>query len=59
MQSEIGAGDKVITIGGLHGTVVTRADDKTITIEVAPGVDAHLRASGHRPHRAAGRGRRG
>jgi preprotein translocase subunit YajC len=38
MQSEIGPGDKVITIGGLHGRVTT-ADDKTITIEAAPGVE--------------------
>jgi preprotein translocase subunit YajC len=38
MQSELGAGDKVITIGGLHGQV-TRSDDKTITIEASPGVE--------------------
>ncbi|GIH06315.1 hypothetical protein Rhe02_43820 [Rhizocola hellebori] len=38
MQSELGAGDKVITIGGLHGTV-SRADDKTVSIEVSPGVE--------------------
>ena len=28
----------VITIGGLHGTV-SRADDKTVSIEVSPGVE--------------------
>jgi preprotein translocase subunit YajC len=38
MQSELGAGDKVITIGGLHGTII-RSDDKTITIEPSPGVE--------------------
>ncbi len=37
MQSKLGVGDQVITIGGLHGTVV-EADDETITLEVAPGV---------------------
>lgn len=37
MQQTLGAGDKVITIGGLHGTV-SAADDKTITIEPSPGV---------------------
>lgn len=38
MQSELGAGNKVITIGGLHG-IVSRADDKTVSIEVSPGVE--------------------
>lgn len=37
MQSELGPGNKVITIGGLHGTV-SAADDKTVTIETSPGV---------------------
>lgn len=37
MQSRLGAGDQVITIGGLHGAVV-EADDETVTLEVAPGV---------------------
>lgn len=37
LQKSLGVGDQVITIGGLHGTVV-RADDETIILEVAPGV---------------------
>jgi preprotein translocase subunit YajC len=37
MQSSIGAGDEVITIGGLYGTVI-HIDDETVTLEVAPGI---------------------
>lgn len=37
MQSNLGAGDQVVTIGGLHGSVVS-ADDKTVSLEVSPGV---------------------
>jgi preprotein translocase subunit YajC len=37
MQSSIGPGDQVLTIGGLYGTV-TAIDDDTVTLEVAPGV---------------------
>jgi preprotein translocase subunit YajC len=37
MQSTIGPGDEVITIGGLYGTV-TEIDDEAVTLEVAPGV---------------------
>jgi preprotein translocase subunit YajC len=37
MQSTMGVGDEVITIGGLYGTV-TELDDETVTLEVAPGV---------------------
>ena len=40
MQSTIGPGDEVQTIGGLYGTV-TEVDDDSTTIEAAPGV--HLR----------------
>lgn len=39
MQKALGAGDQVITIGGLHGTVVS-ADDSTVEIEIADGVTA-------------------
>ncbi|HEX8632359.1 MAG TPA: preprotein translocase subunit YajC [Catenuloplanes sp.] len=38
MQASLGAGDEVITIGGLYGTVVS-VDDDTVTLEVAPGVE--------------------
>ncbi|MFY1671785.1 preprotein translocase subunit YajC [Plantactinospora sp. WMMB334] len=37
MQAAIGAGDEVVTIGGLYGTV-TGVDDETVMLEVAPGV---------------------
>ena len=37
MQSSIGPGDQVVTIGGLYGTV-TSIDDETVMLEVAPGV---------------------
>ena len=37
MQRSLGPGDQIVTIGGLHGTVVT-VDDDVATIEVAPGV---------------------
>jgi len=41
MQSSIGQGDEVITIGGLYGTVIA-IDDETVTLEVAPGVTNRL-----------------
>ncbi|MFJ8690427.1 MULTISPECIES: preprotein translocase subunit YajC [Micromonospora] len=37
MQSALGPGDEVVTIGGLYGTVVGVEDD-TVLLEVAPGV---------------------
>jgi preprotein translocase subunit YajC len=37
MQSQLGPGDQIVTIGGLHGTIVTM-DDAVATLEVAPGV---------------------
>ncbi|MEH1013424.1 preprotein translocase subunit YajC [Micromonospora sp. CPCC 206060] len=37
MQSALGAGDEVVTIGGLYGTVIS-VDDETVVLEVAPGV---------------------
>jgi preprotein translocase subunit YajC len=39
MQSTLGPGAEVVTIGGLYGTVVT-SDDETVVLEVAPGVHA-------------------
>jgi preprotein translocase subunit YajC len=39
MQSALGAGDEIVTIGGLYGTV-TAADDETVTLEISPGVTA-------------------
>ncbi len=37
MQNALGPGDRIVTIGGLHGTVVSMADD-LVTIEPSPGV---------------------
>ena len=34
--SSIGTGDRVVTIGGLHGTVES-LDDETVRLQVAPG----------------------
>jgi preprotein translocase subunit YajC len=39
MQSALGPGDEIVTIGGLHATVVDVADD-VVTVEIAPGVNA-------------------
>ncbi|MEV6595983.1 preprotein translocase subunit YajC [Actinoplanes sp. NPDC051346] len=39
MQSALGAGDEIVTIGGLHATVVA-VDDEVVTVEIAPGVNA-------------------
>lgn len=38
MQSRLGAGDEVQTVGGLYGTV-TAVDDESVTLEAAPGVE--------------------
>lgn len=37
MQSALGPGDQVVTIGGLHATVRSVGDD-TVVLEIAPGV---------------------
>lgn len=38
-RNSLQVGDKVVTIGGLHGTVkAINEDDNTITLEVATGV---------------------
>jgi preprotein translocase subunit YajC len=39
LQSRIGPGDEVVTIGGLYGTIV-EADDETVSLEISPGVHA-------------------
>src|SRR5687768_15264633 len=36
LVSSIGTGDRVVTIGGIHGTVET-IDEETVRLEVAPG----------------------
>jgi preprotein translocase subunit YajC len=37
LQNKLGPGDEIVTIGGLHGTVVS-IDADVATLEVAPGV---------------------
>jgi preprotein translocase subunit YajC len=39
MQSTLGPGDEIVTIGGLHATVVSIGDD-TVELEISPGVTA-------------------
>jgi preprotein translocase subunit YajC len=41
MQSTLGSGDEIVTIGGLHATVVS-IDDDIVTVEIAPGVHARF-----------------
>ncbi|MEU4215929.1 preprotein translocase subunit YajC [Actinoplanes sp. NPDC026623] len=41
MQSALGPGDEVVTIGGLHATVVS-VDDDVVTVEIAPGVEVRF-----------------
>ena len=37
MQNSLGIGDRVVTIGGLHATLLS-IDDDVATVEIAPGV---------------------
>jgi len=37
MQSSIGVGDEIVTVGGLYG-VVRDIDDEKVVLEVSPGV---------------------
>ena len=37
MQNSLGPGDRIVTIGGLHGTVAT-VDDDVVILEIAEGV---------------------
>jgi preprotein translocase subunit YajC len=39
LQSSLTVGDKVMTTSGLYGIVTSTADDATIDIEIAPGVE--------------------
>jgi preprotein translocase subunit YajC len=41
MQSSLGQGDEIVTIGGLHAIVV-EVDDDVVTVEIAPGVNARF-----------------
>lgn len=44
MQSQLGPGDEVQTVGGLFGTVVA-VDDDSVTIGAAPGVELRFARS--------------
>jgi preprotein translocase subunit YajC len=39
LRSNLEAGDEIVTIGGLYGTVVS-TDDESVYLEIAPGVNA-------------------
>ena len=39
MQSSMGVGDEVVTVGGLYGTIQS-VDDDTVMLEIAPDVVA-------------------
>jgi preprotein translocase subunit YajC len=41
MQSSLGPGDGIVTIGGLHATVIS-VDDDVVTVEISPGVNARF-----------------
>ena len=41
MQSSLGPGDEIVTIGGLHATVVS-VDDDVVTVEIAPDVQVRF-----------------
>jgi preprotein translocase subunit YajC len=41
MQSALSAGDEIVTIGGLHATVVEVEDD-VVTVEISPGVNVRF-----------------
>jgi preprotein translocase subunit YajC len=36
---QIAAGSEVMTTSGLYGTVVSRNDDETVQLQIAPGVE--------------------
>jgi preprotein translocase subunit YajC len=44
MQSKIGPGDEILTVGGLYGTVVA-TDDESVTLAAAPGVELRFARS--------------
>lgn len=41
LQNKLGPGDEIVTIGGLHGTVVS-VDDDVVTLEIAPEVQVRF-----------------
>ena len=45
MLARIKRGDRVVTIGGIHGTV-TQVTDETIRLQIADGVEIELNKNG-------------
>ncbi|GAA2867014.1 preprotein translocase subunit YajC [Actinoplanes cyaneus] len=41
LQNKLGPGDEIVTIGGLHGTVVAIEDD-VVLLEIAPAVQVRF-----------------
>jgi preprotein translocase subunit YajC len=41
LQNKLGPGDEIVTIGGLHGTVVSIEDD-VVLLEIAPAVQVRF-----------------
>jgi preprotein translocase subunit YajC len=41
MQSAMGVGDEIVTVGGLYG-IVRGIEDDTVLLEIAPGVTARF-----------------
>ncbi|HUH08687.1 MAG TPA: preprotein translocase subunit YajC [Egibacteraceae bacterium] len=37
LVGSIARGDRIVTIGGLHGTVIDAVDEDTLRLEVSPG----------------------
>jgi len=44
-QEEMGKGDKIVTIAGIHGTINKVNDDGTIQLEISPGTYLRLEKS--------------
>jgi preprotein translocase subunit YajC len=43
MTAQLCPGDRVVTAGGLIGTVMRNADPDTVVVQVARDVDVHIR----------------
>ena len=55
MQSAIGPGDEIMTVGGLYGTVTRASMTRRSLLEIAPGVTARFAAAAIGKVTAAGR----
>lgn len=45
MQASIQPGDHVVTVSGLHGSVVA-VEDTSLRVEIAPGVEVRMETAG-------------